>query len=165
MLSHSPSAVELRKFLPMIGCHTMTVKKENFNAVNTMLKALRLRGQMPHTTNKQKGTASSQVTSARHSLGPFFSSLRTACALSTLSNTEAQSASDYSFPFAVRQPLLGRSFSQCGSQQAAGTGLHMTIDRPSLQFAISVVVSGMSEPKVVHQLHVVRVARFVLQHR
>ena len=27
MLTHSPSAEELRKFLPMIGCHTTTVKK------------------------------------------------------------------------------------------------------------------------------------------
>ena len=44
-------------------------------------------------------------------------------------------------------------------RQAAGTGL--SIDRPSLQFAMSVV---MSEAKVVHQLHVVRVARCVLQH-
>ena len=43
--------------------------------------------------------------------------------------------------------------------QAAGTGLHMSIDRPSLQFAMSVVMSGMSEPKVVHQLQAVRVAR------
>ena len=39
MLTQSPFAEELRKFLPMIGCHTMTVKKENFNAVETMLKA------------------------------------------------------------------------------------------------------------------------------
>ena len=39
----------------------------------------------------------------------------------------------------------------------------MSIDRPSLQLAMS-VVSGMSEPKVVHQLQVVRVARYVLQH-
>ena len=35
-------------------------------------------------------------------------------------------------------------------RQAAGTGLYMSIDRPSLQFAMSVVMSGMSEPKVVH---------------
>ena len=49
-------------------------------------------------------------------------------------------------------------------RQAAGTGLYMSIDRPSLQFAMSVVMSGMSEPKVVHQLQVVRVARYVLQH-
>ena len=49
-------------------------------------------------------------------------------------------------------------------RQAAGTELYMSIDRPSLQFAMSVVMSGMSEPKVVHQLHVVRVARYVLQH-
>ena len=49
-------------------------------------------------------------------------------------------------------------------RQAAGTGLHMSIDRPPLQFAKSVVMSGMSEPEVVHQLQVVRVARFVLQH-
>ena len=48
-------------------------------------------------------------------------------------------------------------------RQAAGTGLYMSIDRPSLQFAMS-VVSGMSEPKVVHLLNVVRVARYVLQH-
>ena len=40
MLVHSPSAEELRKFIPMIGCHTMTVKKENFNAVKTMLKGI-----------------------------------------------------------------------------------------------------------------------------
>ena len=49
-------------------------------------------------------------------------------------------------------------------RQAAGTGLCMSIDRPSLQFAMSVVMSGMSGPKVVHQLQVVRVARYVLQH-
>ena len=49
-------------------------------------------------------------------------------------------------------------------RQAAGTGLLLSIDRPSLQFAMSVVMSGMSEPKVVHQLQVVRVARYVLQH-
>ena len=49
-------------------------------------------------------------------------------------------------------------------RQAAGTGLYMSIDRPSLQFAMSVVMSGMSEPKVVHQLQVVRVAWYVLQH-
>ena len=49
-------------------------------------------------------------------------------------------------------------------RQAAGTELHMSIDRPSLQFALSVVMSGMIEPKVVHQLQVVRVARYVLQH-
>ena len=49
-------------------------------------------------------------------------------------------------------------------RQAAGTGLYLSIDRPSLQFAMSVVMSGMSEPKVVHQLQVVRVARYILQH-
>ena len=49
-------------------------------------------------------------------------------------------------------------------RQAAGTGFYMSIDRPSLQFAMSVVMSGTSEPKVVHQLQVVRVARYVLQH-
>ena len=49
-------------------------------------------------------------------------------------------------------------------RQAAGTGLYVSIDRPSLQFSMSVVMSGMSEPKVVHQLQVVRVARYVLQH-
>ena len=40
MLNHSPSAEELRKFLPMIGCHTMTVNRETYNAVKTMLKAM-----------------------------------------------------------------------------------------------------------------------------
>ena len=38
MLALSPSAEELRKFLPMIGCHTMTVKKVNSTAVQKMLK-------------------------------------------------------------------------------------------------------------------------------
>ena len=32
-------------------------------------------------------------------------------------------------------------------KQAAGTGLYLSIDRLSLQFAMSVVMSGMSEPK------------------
>ena len=49
-------------------------------------------------------------------------------------------------------------------RQAAGTGLDLSIGRPSLQFAMSLVMSGMSEPKVIHQLQVVRVARYVLQH-
>ena len=40
----------------------------------------------------------------------------------------------------------------------------MTIDRPSLQFSMSVVMSGMSEPKVTQQLQAVRVTRYVLQH-
>ena len=40
MLTHSTSAEELRKFLPMIDCHTMPLKKENFNAVKTMLKGM-----------------------------------------------------------------------------------------------------------------------------
>ena len=40
MLTHSPSAEELRKFLPMIGCHTMTANRENYNEVKTMLKAM-----------------------------------------------------------------------------------------------------------------------------
>ena len=48
-------------------------------------------------------------------------------------------------------------------RQAAGAGLYLSIDRPSLQFAMSVVMSGMSEPNVVHQLQAVRVARYVLQ--
>ena len=40
MLTHSPSAEELRKFLPMSGCHTMIVNRENYNAVKTMLKSM-----------------------------------------------------------------------------------------------------------------------------
>ena len=35
-----PSAEECRKFLPLIGCRTMTVKRENFNTVKTMLKGM-----------------------------------------------------------------------------------------------------------------------------
>ena len=49
-------------------------------------------------------------------------------------------------------------------RQAAGTGLYLSIDRPSLQFAMSAVMSGMSVPKVVHHLQAVRVAPYVLQH-
>ena len=37
MLTHSPSAEELRKFLTTIGCHTMTANRENYSAVKTML--------------------------------------------------------------------------------------------------------------------------------
>ena len=40
MLTHSPSEEELRKFLPMIGCHTITVNREINNAVKTMLKSM-----------------------------------------------------------------------------------------------------------------------------
>ena len=40
MLIHSHSAEELRKFLPMEGCRTMSANRENNNAVKTMLKAL-----------------------------------------------------------------------------------------------------------------------------
>ena len=40
MFTHSSSPEELRKFLPMIGCHTMTANRENCNAVKTMLKAM-----------------------------------------------------------------------------------------------------------------------------
>ena len=39
-LTHSPSAEELRKFLLMIGCQMMTVNRENYNTVKTMLKAM-----------------------------------------------------------------------------------------------------------------------------
>ena len=42
------------------------------------------------------------------------------------------------------------------SDKRQAQGLYMSIDRPSLQFATSVMMSGMSEPKVVHQLQVVR---------
>ena len=48
-------------------------------------------------------------------------------------------------------------------RQAAGTGLYLSISSSFIQFAMSVVKSGMSEPKVVHQLQAVRVARYVLQ--
>ena len=40
MLTHRVSAEELRKFLPMIRCHTMSVNRENYNAVKTMLKSM-----------------------------------------------------------------------------------------------------------------------------
>ena len=56
------------------------------------------------------------------------------------------------------------SHTMCRPSDKRQTGLHMSIHRPSLKFATSVVISGMSEPKVVHQLQAVRVARYVLQH-
>ena len=40
MLSHCPSAEELRKFLPMFGCHTKTVTKENVHSVELVLKEM-----------------------------------------------------------------------------------------------------------------------------
>ena len=36
MLTHRPSAEELRKFLPMIGCLTRTVHKENIDGIKTL---------------------------------------------------------------------------------------------------------------------------------
>ena len=49
------------------------------------------------------------------------------------------------------------------SDKLQARGLYLSIDRPSHQFAMSVVMSVMSEPKVVRRF-VVRVARYVLQH-
>ena len=40
VFTHNPSSEELRKFLPMIGCHATTAKKETFIAVKTTLKQL-----------------------------------------------------------------------------------------------------------------------------
>ena len=40
MFTHNPSSEELRTFLPMIGCHATTAKKETFTAVKTTLKQL-----------------------------------------------------------------------------------------------------------------------------
>ena len=40
MLAHSPSGEELRRFLLMVGCYTMTVKKQDFSAFKTMLKQM-----------------------------------------------------------------------------------------------------------------------------
>ena len=40
MLTHSPAGEELRRFLRMLGCHTMTAMKQDFGAVQTMLKRM-----------------------------------------------------------------------------------------------------------------------------
>ena len=40
MLTHRQSAEEPRKFPPMIGFHTTTVKKENFSAIKKMPKGI-----------------------------------------------------------------------------------------------------------------------------
>ena len=40
MLTHSPAGEELRRFLPVLGGHTMTAMKQDFGAVQTMLKQM-----------------------------------------------------------------------------------------------------------------------------
>ena len=64
-LTHSPSAEELRKFLPMIGCHTGTVKKEYFSAVQTMPKGMPA-AKITAFLAIMAGTLNSQVTVVNH---------------------------------------------------------------------------------------------------
>ena len=49
-------------------------------------------------------------------------------------------------------------------RQAAGTALHMFIDRPSMQFAMSEVMGGMQAPLIMHELLLHKVARYVLEY-
>ena len=48
-------------------------------------------------------------------------------------------------------------------RQAAGTGLYLSIDRPTIQFAMGDVMAGMANPQRIHQLQMQRVARYVLE--
>ena len=49
-------------------------------------------------------------------------------------------------------------------RQAAGTGLYLSIDRPSLQYAMSEVMGGMQTPLVKHKLMIHHVARYVARY-
>jgi KUP system potassium uptake protein len=49
-------------------------------------------------------------------------------------------------------------------RQAAGTGLYLSIDRPSLQYAMSETMGGMQTPLVKHKLMVHHIARYVARY-
>jgi len=49
-------------------------------------------------------------------------------------------------------------------RQAAGTGLYLSIDSPSLQYAMSEVMGGMQTPLVKHKLMIHHVARYVARY-
>ncbi len=49
-------------------------------------------------------------------------------------------------------------------RQGAGTGLYLSIDRPSLQFAMGEVMSGMQTPLVKHKLMLHHLARYVVKY-
>ena len=49
-------------------------------------------------------------------------------------------------------------------RQAVGTALYLSIDRPTMQFAMGEVMSGMQTPLVKHDVALHKVARYVLQY-
>ena len=49
-------------------------------------------------------------------------------------------------------------------RQAAGTGLYLSIDRPSLQYAMSETMGGMATPLVKHKLMIHHIARYVARY-
>ena len=49
-------------------------------------------------------------------------------------------------------------------RQLAGTALYLSLDRPSIQFAVSEIASGMSKPTVLHQLKLKRLARYLISY-
>ena len=49
-------------------------------------------------------------------------------------------------------------------RRAAGPGLYISLDRPSIQFAMHDVMAGMQEPTELHWARLVRVARYLLEY-
>jgi hypothetical protein len=49
-------------------------------------------------------------------------------------------------------------------RRAAGTALYISLDRPSIMFAMVDIMAGMSKPTELHYARLLRLARYLLQH-
>ena len=45
-----------------------------------------------------------------------------------------------------------------------GTALYLSLDRPSIQYAVSDIASGMANPTILHMLKIKRLGRYLLKH-
>ena len=50
-------------------------------------------------------------------------------------------------------------------RQMARTALYLSVDRPTIQFAVSQIATGMLQPTELHLLHVRRLVRYLVKHR
>ena len=49
-------------------------------------------------------------------------------------------------------------------RQMARTALYLSLDRPTIQFAVSQIATGMLQPTELHLLHVRRLVRYLVKH-
>ena len=49
-------------------------------------------------------------------------------------------------------------------RQMAGTALYLSLDRPTIQFAVSQIATGMSQPTELHLLHLKRLVRYLVKY-